>query len=153
MTRPSIIALLGRNRGDEPKIFIRTLLYCTSDQGQYIENMYIRLHHLNTTRSFNIWGYGENEVVRGSGLYISKGGMSIYHHFLLPKNEKWEFEEGDFIIEIFAETVGRKTKKIFEQKLTLTTEQSNELRNGKGIYFDWIPNSGQYLSHIENKRQ
>ena len=79
--------------------------------------------------------------------------ISTYHHFLLPKNEKWDFVAGDYRIEIFAETVNKSQKKIFEQKVTLTNEQSNDLRQGKAIYYDWAPNAEQYVSHADNGQQ
>jgi len=115
MTRPSIICFLGQNRTDEPKVFIRTLLYSTSDQGQHIQNMFARISVGEKSQDFNIWAYGDNGLVRGSGLFVSKTGVSIYHHFLLPKNEKWEFIDGNYKIELFAETVAKKNRKFFEQ--------------------------------------
>lgn len=44
MTRPTII-FFGPDGGGERhnKVFIRTLLYSTSDRGQYVQNMFIRL--------------------------------------------------------------------------------------------------------------
>lgn len=150
MTRPVLICFLGKNGGDEPKVFFRTLLYGTSDQGQYIENMYLRISRGEVIQNFNIWMYKENEKhVRGSGLFVTKGGISTYHHFLLPKNEHWVFFPGEYQIEFYAETVGKSAKKIYEQKLLLTNEQSNSLENGKGIHFNWAPNSAKYLSHTE----
>lgn len=151
MTRPSIICFLGQNGNDEPKVFMRTLLYGTSDQGQYIQNMFIRLRRAETIQNFNIWAYGDKGIVRGSGLFVSKSGSSIYHHFLLPKNERWDFVSGDYIFEVFAETVNDSIKRIFEQKLSLTTEQSNDIKQGKAVYFDWAPNTGQYVSHSDNR--
>lgn len=151
MTRPSIICLLGQNNGDNPKIFIRTLLYSTSEQGQYIENMFIRLHSPETMQNFNVWAYGDNGLIRGSGLFVNKSGLSMYHHFLLPKNVKWNFVSGDVKIEIFAETVNKRPKKIFEQNLSLTNDQINDLVKGNAIYFDWAPNSGEYSSYTETK--
>jgi hypothetical protein len=44
MTKPTVIFFGPDGSGKEHnKIFIRTLLYSTSDRGQYIENMYIKL--------------------------------------------------------------------------------------------------------------
>ena len=151
MTRPSIICFLGQNGNDEPKIFIRTLLYSTAEQGQYIQNMFIRIHRAETIQNFNVWAYGDKGLVRGSGLFASKTGVSVYHHFLLPKNEQWLFDAGEYKIEVYAEIVNRSTKKIFEQKLSLTTEQSDDIKQGKAIYFDWAPNTGQYISHSGNR--
>lgn len=89
MTLSSIICFLGHNGNVEPKIFIRTLLYATADQGQYIQNMFAQIHRAETIQNFNIWAYGDNGIVRGSGLFTSKAGVNVYHHFLLPKNEQW----------------------------------------------------------------
>ncbi len=153
MTRPSIICFLGQNGSDEPKIFIRTLLYATSDQGQYIQNMFIRLCQSEKIINFNVWAYVDKELVRGSGLYVSKGGISTYHHFLLPKNETWDFIPGEYKVEVFVETVDKSTKKIFEQLLTLTSEQSHGLKQSKALYYDWIPNVEKYLPHLDNKER
>lgn len=151
MTRPSIICFLGQNGNDEPKVFMRTLLYGTSDHGQYIQNMFIRLHRAETIQNFNIWAYEDNGIVRGSGLFVSKSGSSFYHHFLLPKNERWEFAPGEYFLEVFAETVDNSTKMLFEQKLLLTVEQSNDIKKGKAIYFNWAPNTKMYVSHSDNR--
>lgn len=53
MTRPSMICFVGQNGNDEPKIVIRTLLYATAEQGQYIQNMFIRIHRDETIQNFN----------------------------------------------------------------------------------------------------
>ena len=101
MTRPSIICFLGQNGNDEPKIFIRTLLYATADQGQYIQNMFVRLHRAERIQNFNIWAYGDNGIVRGSGLFASKTGVSANHHFLLPPNEQEEKLRDDVRASLF----------------------------------------------------
>ena len=151
MTRPSIICFLGQNGNDEPKIFIRTLLYATAEQGQYIQNMFVKICSVETIQNFNVWAYGDNGIVRGSGLFASKIGVSVYHHFLLPKNEEWNFVSGEYILEVYAETVDNSTTKLFEQKLSLTEEQSNDIKKGKAVFFDWAPNTGQYISHSDNR--
>lgn len=152
MTRPSLICFLGQNGNDEPKVFMRTLLYGTADQGQYVQNMFIRLHQADTIQNFNIWAYGDNGVVRGSGLFISKSGISLYHHFLLSKNGQWILLPGDYRLEVFAETVNASAKKIFEQNLTLTTEQANDIKQGKAVYFDWAPDTEKYVSYSDDRQ-
>lgn len=151
MTRPSIICFLGQNVSDEPKILIRTLIYATADQGQYIQNMFVKIYQDETIRDFNVWAYDNNGLVRGSGLFISKAGVSLYHHFLLPRNEQWNFDAGEYKIEVYAETVDNATKKIFEQTLSLTIEQSKGIQGGKAVYFDWAPNTEEYMAHLENR--
>ena len=88
MTRPTIIFFGPDGGGErENKIFIRTLLYSTSERGQYIQNMFIRLQRRESIQNFNVWAYGERqELVRGSGLFVNKNGIALNHHFLQPKD-------------------------------------------------------------------
>jgi hypothetical protein len=142
---------MGQNGGDEPKVFIRTLLYATADLGQYVQNMFVRVHRAETTQNFNIWAYNDKELVRGSGLFVGKAGISTYHHFLLPKKETWEFIAGEYTLEIFAELVDNQTKKLFELKLHLSKDEENALHNNKKatVFFNWAPNAKSYCSHID----
>ena len=149
MTRPSIICYLGKNGEDEPKVFVRTLLYSTSERGEYIQNMFISLSREDKVQNFNIWAYDDKGLVRGSGLYVNKDGFSSYHHFLLPKNSSWQFIEGNYKLEVFAETVDGKTNKIFEQKINLTNEQSDYLKQNKALYYDWAPDLEGYISNVK----
>ncbi|MGZ4037515.1 MAG: hypothetical protein ACXVPQ_06780, partial [Bacteroidia bacterium] len=71
MTRPTIIFFGPDGPKKNPdKVFIRTLLYSTSDRGQYIQNMFISLQRGESSQNFNVWVYGEKEFSRGSGLYV-----------------------------------------------------------------------------------
>ncbi|MCF0072313.1 hypothetical protein LZD49_17665 [Dyadobacter sp. CY261] len=82
MTRPSLICFVGKNTRDGLKIVIRTLLFSTSDTGQYVQNMFVRVSCRGTSHDFNVWAYDDKGLVRGSGLYVGKNGTSNYHHFL-----------------------------------------------------------------------
>ncbi len=154
MTKPSVIFFGPDGVGnDHKKIFIRTLLYSTSLRGVYIQNMHIKLIGKSLNQIFNIWIYDDNGLVRGSGLFIDKSGISSNHHFLLPKsNSNFKFIEGNYDLEIYVEVVDRKPKKIYEQKLHLTKDQSDEINNNSaGVYFDWTPNMQAYQSHIDRR--
>jgi hypothetical protein len=152
MTRPTII-FFGPDGGGERhnKIFIRTLLYSTSDRGQYIQNMFIRLQRGETVQNFNVWVYDDKGLVRGSGLFISKNGIACNHHFLLPKDgDNYSFLPGDYTRQVFIEPVNGSPRMLFEQKLNLTKEQSDEMKTRTaGTYFDWAPNSQTYFSHVD----
>lgn len=154
MTRPTII-FFGPDGGGEKhnKVFIRTLLYSTSERGQYIQNMFIRLHRGESIQNFNVWVYDDKGLHRGSGLFINKSGISCNHHFLLPQDGRnYPFVAGNYFLEVFVETVDRKPKKIFEQHLTLTKEQQEEMQSKvAGTYFDWAPNTQDYFSHVDDK--
>ncbi len=148
-----MICFTGQNGGDEPKIFIRTLIFATSDVGQYIQSMFIRVSRAETIQNFNTWAYGEKSLVIGSGLHINKAGFSTNHHFLLPKNEIWNFVAGEYKLEVFAETFNNKTKKLFELILIVTREQGETMNNDKraSIFFHWAPNSQKFVSHTSSK--
>jgi hypothetical protein len=152
MTRPTII-FFGPDGGGERhnKVFIRTLLYSTSDRGQYIQNMFIRLQRGETVQNFNVWVYDDKGLVRGSGLFISKNGIACNHHFLLPKDgDNYSFLPGDYSLQVFIEPVNGNPRMIFEQKLNVTKEQSDEMKTRtSGTYFDWAPNSQTYFSHVD----
>ena len=157
MTRPTVI-FFGPDGPNEDlkKIFIRTLLYSTSEKGQYIENMYIKLTHDEREQNFNIWVYGDQQegLSRGSGLFIGKNGLASNHHFLMSKNgSNFDFKKGDYILEVYVELVNNKNpKKIYTQKLIIDEEQEIELADkNSGIYFDWTPNMQIYQSHIDKK--
>lgn len=154
MTRPTII-YFGPDGGGERhcKIFVRTLLYSTSDRGQYIQNMYIRLQRGETIQNFNVWVYDDRGLVRGSGLFVNKNGIACNHHFLLPKDmSNFSFLPGDYLLQVYIETVDNIPKKIFEQKLTLTEKECTEMAaKCAGIYFDWAPNMQDYSSHVDKR--
>lgn len=151
MTRPSIICLLGPNGGDETKVFVRTLLYSDSEQGQYIQNMFVRISRKSECQDFDTWAYGDKDLMRGSGLFVSKAGISLNHHFLLPKINNWKFSRGEYFIEVFAETVGKSPKAIFEHTLFLAEDDAESLYQGSSIYYEWQHNYGKYMSRVETK--
>ncbi|WP_295120845.1 hypothetical protein [uncultured Chitinophaga sp.] len=154
MTRPSIIFFGPDGRGTEQKkVFIRTLLYSTADRGIYVQNMFIRLQRGESQQNFNVWVYGNNnsDLVRGSGLFINKTGISFNHHFLLPKDGiHYNFLSGEYRLEVFVETTKNMPIKIFDQLLSIDKYQADSMNDQKcGVYFDWAPNSQTYYSHID----
>lgn len=152
MTRPTVIFFGPDGVGAKhKKVFIRTLLYSTSDKGKYIQNMFIRLQRGESVQNFNIWVYDNKGLVRGSGLYVNKNGIACNHHFLVPKDgTQYEFLAGNYLLQVYVESVDESPKKIFEEKLVLTKSQEEEMKSKRaGIYFDWAPNTQNYFSHID----
>src|SRR5689334_8746086 len=79
MTRPTIVAFAFEGMSPtEPKVFLRTLLRSSSKQGIIIESLFIKLKRKNHSQSFTSWAYGDNGVVRGSGLYVGEQGVEVY---------------------------------------------------------------------------
>jgi len=158
MTKPTTIFFgpdgVHMENFKEKKVFIRTLLYSSSDRGQYIQNMYVRLQKGETIQNFNVWVYGDGGLVRGSGLFVNKDGVSSNHHFLLPRNASYEFLPGEYVLQLFVETVNKAPYKIFEQTLNITNSQYEEITELKsGIFYDWAPNSQNYDACVGSVRK
>lgn len=152
MTRPTTI-FLGPDGGGTTisKVFIRTLLYSTSDRGQYIENMYIRLRAVKgKPNNFVVWICGERDnLARGSGLFIDRKGIVADHHFLI-NDAQHRFGQGKYTLEVYAIAVGGRPKRLFRQKIEITQQQMHSMRKrDAGIYYDWDPCMQNYLTRID----
>lgn len=155
MTQPTQI-FFGPDGGDKniAKIFLGTLLYSTSKKGRVIENLYVRVRRGEAQQNFNIWVYGSDKLIRGSGLFVGETGVATNHHFLLPTDTNaYEFKAGDYILEVYVRLVGdRNTKRLHMTSLSISSQEADQLRSGdKGIYFDWGPDSNRYHSHVDSK--
>lgn len=133
------------------KIYMRTLLYATAQRGCIIESMFIRIHRGETTQNFNIWVLGEERLMRGSGLFVPAGGVTMNHHFLLPwDGTMFSFVAGMYQVEVFAAVVGERSPRLLKSiSLTVTPEQAKEIEQPEhGLYFDWSPEGSSYHSHV-----
>ncbi len=160
MTQPTVIFFGpdGGSKSDNPplKVFLRTLLYATSKRGRIVESMYIRLRRGETTQNFNIWVYGDKQLVRGSGLFVPESGVAANHHFMLPSDgTSFHFLEGKYTVEVFATVVGQRGSRLLHAiQLELTGTEATALKQGdQGIYFDWGPDAAKYVGHIRSKRE
>jgi hypothetical protein len=153
MTKPSVICFLGKNGADAPKVMIRTLLYATSERGQYIQNMFVKLSNEKILKNFEVWAYEQTVLVRGSGLYVSKSGVNTYHHFLLNKNDNYTLVSGSYTLDVFAEVVDGATKKIHTEKIFLTEENIKDLNSRESLYFDWSPSEQKYIQHTKFEQE
>lgn len=151
MTQPTTI-FFGPDDRNSPKVYLRTLLFSTSQKGQVIESMHVKLYRGESVQTFNIWVHGERvEIVRGSGLYVGKEGVAHNHHFLLPKDgSSFEFVQGQYLLEVYASILNRKaSKKLFSVELEISEGNASKLKDGKnGIYFDWGPESNKYHPYL-----
>lgn len=159
MTQPTIFFFGPDGASGPPKIFLRTLLYSTSKKGRILENMFVKLKRGESMQNFNIWVYGEKEVLaRGSGLFVGGEGISCNHHFLLPKDgTTYSFLPGAYNLQVFGTLLGEgQPKLLFAQELSLSKEFADEINNEQsGVFFDWGPDSQSYHSHLDrnpNKR-
>lgn len=160
MTQPTVIflgpdALRFPDAESSPKIYIRTLLFSSSKRGRIIESMHVNMARNETRQNFNIWVHGDDKLVRGSGLFVGETGISANHHFLTPKDGgEFRFVEGKYTLGVYAKLVGdNATRQLLSQTLEISREHAIALQeSGAGLYFDWGPDSGRYIPHVE-KRQ
>ena len=159
MTQPTVI-FFGpdnpRSLGEAPlpKVFLRALLFSTSKRGRVIEGMHAALSRNETHQNFNIWVYGDEKLVRGSGLFVGETGVAANHHFLVPRDgSSFRFTEGQYKLEVFAHLLGDEVQtRLFCQTLEISREIGASLAEpDAGLYFDWGPDSSRYLPHVENR--
>jgi hypothetical protein len=156
MTQPTVIYFGpdGSRSGLEPshqKVFFRTLLYSTGKRGRIVENMFISLQRGETRQNFNIWVYGDDELRRGSGLFVPDDGIVMNHHFLPPPDlASFVFSSGHYVLEVFATIVGKpQAKSLFVVHLDIDSETATALKQANsGLYFDWGPDAGRYDHHV-----
>lgn len=159
MTQPTVIYFgLESPRSQKevllPKIFLRTLLFSTSRRGRVIESMHVALSRNETLQNFNIWVYGDDKLVRGSGLFVGETGIAANHHFLVPNDStSFRFVEGRYKLEVFAHLLGDKAQTLlFSQNLEISRDIATSLAEPKaGLYFDWGPDSMRYLPHVDQR--
>jgi hypothetical protein len=159
MTQPTVIffgpdAPRVHSETPLPKIFLRTLLFSTSRRGRVIETMHVALSRNETHQNFNIWVYGDDKLVRGSGLFVAETGVAANHHFLAPHDAgSFRFSEGHYKLEVFAHLLGADgLKRLFSQTLEVSREVAFSLEEpGTGLYFDWGPDASRYLPHVDKR--
>jgi len=115
--------------------------------------MHVQLSRNETVQTFNIWVYGEDKKVRGSGLFVGETGIATSHHFLLPKDVEshFRFSPGTYRLNVFVKLLGHsRGKKLFSEKLEVSQEDAKKmLEMDRGLYFDWGPDSLRYLASVD----
>lgn len=160
MTQPTVIYLgpdvpRSPNSAPPPKVYLRALLFSTSKRGRIVESMHVSLTRNESSQNFNIWVYGDEKLVRGSGLFVGETGVAANHHFLTPKDgSKFQFVEGAYTLKIYAKLLGDTDPvMLVSQRLEITRDDAQALKDSEtGLYFDWGPDSGRYIPHAEQRR-
>lgn len=156
MTQPTVVYFGPDGKTDDerppsPKVYLRTLLYCTSKRGRIIESLYVRLRRGETSQTFNIWVHGEEGLSRGSGLYVGQEGVAANHHFLLPEDgTRYSFLAGQYRLEVYASITGfRRPALLCTTELQVSERVAAALeKSDSGVYFDWGPDSARYHPHV-----
>lgn len=159
MTQPTVIFFgadvpSSHKVAAKPKIYLRALLFSTSKRGRIIESMHVALSRNEAHQNFNIWVYGDDKLVRGSGLFVGETGVAANHHFLTPNDGgAFPFREGHYRMDVFAHLLGdRKRTLLFSQTLEVSREHASALEEEHtGLYFDWGPDSSRYMPHLDKR--
>ncbi len=157
MTQPTTIFFGpdgSKNRGVSPKVYLRTLLFSTAKRGRVIESMHVSLTRNESRQNFPVWIYGDDKLVRGSGLFVGEDGIAANHHFLtLIDESKFEFAAGRYHLSVYAKILGEKEHRLlFRQELEITGTHAAELKQPHtGIYFDWGPDASRYLPYTDKR--
>jgi len=160
MTQPTVVYFgpdgsLPDSQLSSPKIFFRTLLYSTSKRGQIIESMFVKVRRGETSQTFNIWVYGDDRLLRGSGLFVGEAGVASNHHFLLSSDGTvFQFLSGSYTLDVFAKLVNSsRTINLSAVDLHLSDQTATILgQNGDaGVYFDWGSDSQTYKEHVRER--
>ena len=136
------------------KIFLRSLLFSTGKRGQVVESLFLRVHEGTRTAEFSFWGYGDKDLVRGSGLFIPESGVATNHHFNpINRETAFLFSSGTYTLELVAKLLGRSS---LIPLRTITLEMPNSpfgstIAHETAVYFNWSPEQSRYIASIEKR--
>jgi hypothetical protein len=145
----------GPKQDGPNKVFLRTLLYSTSRRGHVVESMHVRLTRGETRQNFSIWVYGDDRLLRGSGLFVGEQGFASNHHFVLPSDgAAFSFVPGQYELCLFAKCVGdRRSRELLTLRVVVGETHAAELAKRKGgLYFDWGPDQQAFQAHIREPK-
>ena len=145
-TQPTLIAFCYDSVGmkvPQAKIFLRTLLFSAGKRGNVIESLFIRIREGSRSEEFSFWGYGDKDLVSGSGgIFVPETGVVTYHHFNpVDSDSLFLFSKGTYSLELVAKIIGRKQlASLWTTKLEMPpvfSDTATELN--KKVFFNWSP--------------
>jgi hypothetical protein len=160
-THPSFIAF--RYDSGRAKIFLRTLLFSTGKRGLVIESLFLRVREGTRSEEFSFWGYGDKDLVRGSGLFVGDNGIVTNHHFNpINTEEFFKFTPGTYDLELVAKLIGTASL-VKLSRITLSLPSgafdfapTPPVIHGRGssstdvtVFFNWSPEQASYIASIE----
>jgi len=152
MTKPTLI-FFGTDGGSmqQRKIVIRTHLFSTSQRGITIENMFVKLWHKDVIQTFGYWGFHEEKMARGTGLFVDQTGVTYYHHFVILDTEStFRFQPGPQIIEVYASLFDSEPRLLDQVTLTIDEETAKAMEHpAMGLEFNLEPERRIYVSHLQ----
>jgi hypothetical protein len=156
-THPSFIVFrydfVGK-KVPQAKIFHRALLYSTGKPGHAVENLFLRVREGKRRAEFSFWGYGDKELVRGSGLFVPENGVATNHHFNpIETDELFRFSGGEYSLELVAKLVGRdRLSSLWRVTVDMPGSAFGEIISPEtAVFFSWSPEQKRYVASVERR--
>lgn len=138
----------------QAKIFLRVLLFSTSKRGHVIESLFLRVREASRRAEFSFWGYGDKDLIRGSGLFTPETGVVANHHFNpVDTNTLFRFSAGSYSLELMAKVIGR-TRLISLWNITLEMPAGpfdSSIARSTAVFFNWSPEQNCYIASVEKR--
>ncbi|GAB4360692.1 MAG: hypothetical protein Kow00114_14610 [Kiloniellaceae bacterium] len=158
-THPSFIAFrydfVGKKH-PQAKIFFRSLLYSTGKRGHVVESLFLRVSEGSRKAEFSFWGYGDKDLVRGSGLYVPEAGVATNHHFNpVDPNDFFLLSGGTYSIELVAKLVGQKRLiPLWKVMLEMpAVAYGKSIARETAVFFSWSPEQSRYIASVEKRSE
>ncbi len=153
MTKPTIFCFTWD--GNRPKIYLRTLLFATSNNGRVLENLYLLVKSPTQETIYSFWGHahgGKETLTKGSGLFIPKNGYLADHHFNPDPsgNINIPYPVGLYEIEVIARQFEDTTdRKLGRYEIRLDPNFAAELANNEtAVIWSLNPLSQSYHAEL-----
>jgi hypothetical protein len=153
LTQPTIFFFGWDNRegGVSPKIMFRTALFSSGNKGRVLESMHLNVKTEDGQFEFPVWGYqADTAMVKGSGLFVGTGGISVNHHFNpLNDEDAFAYTGKSYEIEIWAKVFNVKKDKllgIYKLGLEDPNLQSKLAHFESGVLWNWSPSTRAYYA-------
>lgn len=153
LSQPTIF-FFGWDIGDRTvaKITFRSVLFCTSERGLVLENLYLRVVNQSGSFVFSFWGYDDGKgMVRGSGVYVGETGIAAYHHFTPGVDDNdFEFVVGEYSVEVWAKIFNSKDA-VLLGSYSFEVEDDKQIAEAlshsqRGVIWDWMPDNRRYVA-------
>jgi len=156
-TRPSFVAIrydFVNKPLAQAKVFFRALLFSTGKRGVVIEQLFLRVSEGGRHTEFSFWGYGDDKLMRGSGLFVPETGMATNHHFNpTDVDTLFRFSGGTYSFELLVSLVGRK-RLVSLWSVQLEVPEGvfdHSIAVNKAIFYNWSPQTHAYVVSVEDR--
>lgn len=137
----------------QAKIFFRALLFSSGKRGQVVESLFLRVNEGTRRTEFSFWGYGDKDLVRGSGLFVPETGIATNHHFNPADSDTlFLFSQGSYSLELVAKIVGQhKLVSLWNVMLDMPNVFEANLARENSVFYNWSPEQERYVVSIEKQ--